>query len=44
MLVEREIDMSIIGAGMKTLSWCLCRVVSGHLFTLAGEVALLKRL
>lgn len=40
--LERSIDMSGIGAGTQSLSWCLSMVVSGHLFVLIGEIAALK--
>lgn len=40
--LEGAVDMSIIGAGSQTLSWCLTNVVSGHLFLLTGQIAILK--
>ena len=40
--LEQSIDMSNIGAGTQTLSWCLSMVVSGHIFGLIGEIAALK--
>jgi hypothetical protein len=40
--LEQQIDMSIIGMGMQTVSWCLSTIVAGHLCGLTGEIAILK--
>jgi hypothetical protein len=40
--LEQMIDMSVIGAGSQSLSWCLSNVITGHLNGLTGEIAILK--
>ena len=42
--LERKIDLSFIGFGEQTLSWCLSAVVEGHLRDLGGEIATVKGL
>lgn len=42
--LERKIDLSFIGFGEQTLSWCLSALVAGHLRDLGGEIATVKGL
>jgi hypothetical protein len=42
--LERKIDLSFIGFGEQTLSWCLSALVAGHLRDLCGEIATVKGL
>lgn len=42
--LERKVDLSFIGFGEQTLSWCLSALVAGHLRDLCGEIAVVKGL
>ena len=40
--LDREVDLSGVGLGTRTVSWVLNALVAGHLNEMAGEVSALK--
>ena len=40
--LERELDLSSVGLGMRSLDWCLSALVTGHINNMAGEISALK--
>ncbi|OGO32829.1 MAG: hypothetical protein A2Z16_03910 [Chloroflexi bacterium RBG_16_54_18] len=42
--LERELDLTANGLGIKTVGWCLSALVTGHLHNMAGEISALKGL
>lgn len=40
--LAREIDLTAFGLGVRTVSWCLTALVTGHLNNMAGEISVLK--
>jgi hypothetical protein len=40
--LEREIDLTAQGLGMRSLDWCLHALIIGHLHNMAGEISALK--
>ncbi len=40
--MERELDLSSVGMGQRSLDWCLSALVTGHIHNMAGEISALK--
>lgn len=40
--LAREIDLTGVGMGFRSLDWCLSALVTGHIHNMAGEISALK--
>lgn len=40
--LAREIDLTSVGLGMRSLDWCLSALVTGHVHNMTGEISALK--
>lgn len=40
--LARELDLSRVGLGTRTVDWCLSALAIGHLHNMAGEISCLK--
>ena len=40
--LDREMDLSAMGVGQKTVSWWISQAVIAHLLVLTGEIVALK--
>jgi hypothetical protein len=40
--LAHQVDLSFVGLGTRTLSWCISALVVGHLNNMAGEISVLK--
>ncbi len=42
--LDRQIDLSAVGLGQRSLDWVLSALIAGHLNNMAGEISALKGL
>lgn len=40
--LDRQVDLSMQGLGMRTVSWCLTALATSHLNNMTGEISVLK--
>lgn len=40
--LAREIDLTGVGMGFRSLDWCLSALITGHINNMAGEISALK--
>lgn len=40
--LAREVDLSFVGLGTRSVSWCLTALITSHLNNMAGEISVLK--